>query len=408
MSENQNINNSQQSSGTAHLNNLLSSLITPGSKNKFLQYFGSLSALFLFIQFITGILLTLYYKPTPEDAFSSIKYINDTVYFGAWIRSLHHFSANALIVCVLLCSLIILLNRVYKKPFAALWYTGISIVFIILLFAFTGQVLPWNELSYFGAAIGIAQAEQFPVLGSWAAEILRGGKMVGSETLGRMFTLHTIVLPLTITSLVIYYFIQSQIISQNYQNNNKNIINENFAGNNFIYKILITMICGTVVVSLTSLFIVKSTGIPYDIYNPSAAPPGIHPDWYFMWLYQTLKLDTFIPSIIIFTFIILIFLYWMFIAKLDNKFTNGRGKNIINVWSFIIIIYMVITTIWGYINSGISANGYSMVGSNSSITGGIDSFSFAGIILFTSGIMILLIYTRIKSVKNKENKVLIK
>jgi quinol-cytochrome oxidoreductase complex cytochrome b subunit len=146
-----------------------------------------------------------------------------------------------------------------------------------------------------------------------------------------------------------------------------------------------------------AVFLPKAIGTAYDISNPTEAPTGIHPDWYFMWLYQTLKADAFIPDILLTLFIIAIVVFWFLVPYLDNKFTAGRGGNIINKFALFILFYLFVMTLWGYFNTGISLNEFN-TDTNSNM-GGIDKFSFSGIIVFTIAVMILLLYARVKSEK---------
>ena len=165
-------------------------------------YFGGM-ALFLFmIQIVTGILLSLYYKPSPDQAFESVQAIVTEVDFGWLIRSAHAWSANLLIGVLFLHMLTTYLMRAYRRPREITWLTGVLLMGLFMAFGFSGYLLPWNELAFFATRVGTAIVGVVPVVGHQLLLLARGGEDVTGDTLARFYSLHVVVLPLLTFALL--------------------------------------------------------------------------------------------------------------------------------------------------------------------------------------------------------------
>ena len=166
-------------------------------------YFGGVT-LFLFgVQVVTGTLLVLYYKPTPESAFDSVKYITSVVDFGWLIRSVHHWAANLMIVFLILHLARVFLQGAYKYPRELVWIMGIGLLAATLGFGFTGYLLPWDQRAYWATVVGTEIAGGVPLVGPALLDLLRGGADVTDATLGRFFGMHVLVLPLLLGAFVL-------------------------------------------------------------------------------------------------------------------------------------------------------------------------------------------------------------
>ncbi len=372
-----------------------SEIDVPERSRKFLYYAGGICLSLVLLQVITGALLSIYYKPSAEDAYASIQYINNRVEFGAFIRSLHFWSANALVLTSVVFVLMVFYTKSFRKPFRKMWYLLIASFLVLMVFAFTGQTLPWMEFSYFGAVIGISQLGRFPIAGTFIAEILKGGGFFGGETLSRMYAIHTNLLPALLFFILAACFYH---VRHNKAAASAGEPEPPRKGNSYSLKIVISALTGVAIIAAVSVLLPKGLGKPYDINNPSGAPGGIHPDWYFMWIYQTLKGDLFLPEFVLQLFIFFIVVFWFAAPALEDKFSTGRNNSAVKSIGAISIIYILAMTFWGYVDSGISPLETSYPGNIA--TGGIDRFSFLGIILFTIVVMIALLYLRIKSVSN--------
>ena len=168
----------------------------------FWYYFGSLALLVLVIQIVTGIWLTMNYKPSADDAFASVEYIMRDVDWGWWIRYMHSTGASAFFIVIYLHMFRALLYGSYKKPRELLWLSGMFIYFTLMGEAFFGYLLPWGQMSYWGAQVIISLFGAIPVIGDHLALWIRGDFVVSDVTLNRFFSFHVIAMPLVIVGLV--------------------------------------------------------------------------------------------------------------------------------------------------------------------------------------------------------------
>jgi len=170
-------------------------------------YFGGI-ALFLFgVQVVTGTLLALYYKPTPDAAYESVKFITSDVSFGWLIRSIHHWGANLMIVFVVLHLLRVFFQAAYKFPREITWVVGVGLLGLTLAFGFTGYLLPWDQKAYWATVVGTEIGGSVPLVGESLLLLLRGGADVTEATLARFFGIHVLALPLMIAGLLAIHLV---------------------------------------------------------------------------------------------------------------------------------------------------------------------------------------------------------
>ena len=153
-------------------------------------------------QAITGILLTIYYVPTPDHAYDSVQYITTQVTGGWLIRGLHHWGASVMVVLVVLHMLRVIIYGAYKYPREVTWLTGVVLLLLVIGFGFTGYLLPWDQKSYWATTVGTRIAGVVPFVGNWILRIMRGGDDLSAVTLARFFGAHVWVLPATLMLLV--------------------------------------------------------------------------------------------------------------------------------------------------------------------------------------------------------------
>ena len=168
-------------------------------------FLGGITLFLLIVQIITGILLALYYRSSPEEAYQSILYIMNEVPFGWLIRSIHAWSANLMILACILHMLRVYFQGAYKKPRELTWTAGVVLLMITLTFGFTGYLLPWDQRAYWGTTVGTEMAGAVPVIGDLTLRFLRGGEDLSGLTLSRFFSIHTLVLPLGILLFVVIH-----------------------------------------------------------------------------------------------------------------------------------------------------------------------------------------------------------
>lgn len=165
-------------------------------------YLGGITMFCFVVQATTGILLALYYQPTPETAYDSVLVIMNQLNFGWLVRSVHAWSANLMIVFCVLHLLRVVLQGAYKKPREITWLVGMGLLFITLGFGFTGYLLPWDQRAFWATTVGTEIAGAVPFIGSFVREFLRGGADVSSATLTRFFGVHVLVLPVALAGLL--------------------------------------------------------------------------------------------------------------------------------------------------------------------------------------------------------------
>jgi len=171
----------------------------------FWYYFGSLALLVLVNQIVTGIFLTMHFKPSAADAFSSIEYIMRDVEWGWLIRYMHTTGASLFFIVVYLHMFRGLLYGSYQKPRELVWLLGMVIYLVLMAEAFMGYVLPWGQMSFWGAKVIISLFGAIPVIGNGLTEWIMGDYLPGDATLNRFFALHVIALPLVLLLLVVLH-----------------------------------------------------------------------------------------------------------------------------------------------------------------------------------------------------------
>jgi quinol-cytochrome oxidoreductase complex cytochrome b subunit len=171
-------------------------------KVNWLYTLGSATLFVAINQIVTGILLTIYYVPTPDHAYDSVQYITTQVTAGWFIRGLHHWGASAMVVLVVLHMLRVILHGAYKYPREVTWLTGVVLLLVALGFSFTGYLLPWDQKAYWATTVGTRIAGTPPLIGDWILRVIRGGEELSAVTLARFFGVHVWVLPAVLLILI--------------------------------------------------------------------------------------------------------------------------------------------------------------------------------------------------------------
>ena len=174
-------------------------------KVNWLYTLGSATLFVAINQIVTGILLTIYYVPTPDHAYDSVQYITTQVTAGWFIRGLHHWGASAMVVLVVLHMLRVILHGAYKYPREVTWLTGVVLLLVALGFSFTGYLLPWDQKAYWATTVGTRIAGTPPLIGDWILRVIRGGEELSAVTLARFFGVHVWVLPAVLLILILLH-----------------------------------------------------------------------------------------------------------------------------------------------------------------------------------------------------------
>ena len=274
------------------------------SKNFNIWYiFGVLAFVVLFIQIITGIFLTMNYKPAAAEAFASVEYIMRDVEWGWLIRYMHSTGASFFFIVVYLHMFRGLLYGSYKKPRELIWLIGMMIFFVLMAEAFAGYLLPWGQMSYWGAQVIISLFGAIPVVGEALVELIRGDYSISDITLNRFFALHVIALPLALIGLVFVHIVALHHVGSNNPDGieikeNKGPDGVPLDGVAFhpyhTSKDLVFIIAFLIVFSFVVFFAPDMGGYflehaNFEPANTMATPEHIAPVWYFTPFYAILR-----------------------------------------------------------------------------------------------------------------------
>ena len=269
----------------------------------FWYYFGVLATVILVNQLVTGIFLTMNYKPSSAEAFSSVEYIMRDVEWGWLIRYMHSTGASAFFICIYLHMFRSLLYGSHRNPRELLWIFGCLIFVMLMAEAFMGYVLPWGNMSFWGAQVIVSLFGSLPVIGGGLVEWIRGDYVIADPTLNRFFALHVAALPLALVFLVIAHLMALHEVGSNNPDGIeikklKDSKGHPLDGIPFhpYYTVKDTMgIAAFLVVFCAVIFFAPTFGgffleAPnFEPANPLQTPPHIAPVWYFTPFYAMLR-----------------------------------------------------------------------------------------------------------------------
>ena len=272
----------------------------------FFYIFGALAVLVLVIQIVTGIFLTMHYKPDAALAFGSVEYIMRDVPWGWLIRYMHSTGASAFFVVVYMHMFRGLIYGSYRKPRELIWLFGCGIFLVLMAEAFMGYLLPWGQMSYWGAQVIVNLFSAIPFIGPDLALLIRGDFVVGDATLNRFFSFHVIAVPLVLLGLVVAHIIALHEVGSNNPDGveikaHKDAKGRPLDGIPFhpyytvhdIFAVSVFLMVFTAIVffapELGGYFLEYNNFIPAD---PFKTPLHIAPVWYFTPYYSMLRAVT--------------------------------------------------------------------------------------------------------------------
>ena len=325
----------------------------PIHRHSIWYYFGGMTLFLFTVQVVTGILLLLYYRPSSENAFESVQFIITEVKFGWLIRSIHSWSANLMIATLFIHMFSVFFLRAYYQPREVTWVSGVALLFIVICFGFSGYLLPWNKLAFFATKVGTEIAGVVPIVGRPILRFLRGGDDVTGATLTRFFGFHVAVLPATATIFIGLHVLLVQLHGMS--------VPPKFAGQplkkmkfvpNFLLRDLVGWILAIGVLAALAALFPWELGEKADAFAP--APEGIKPEWYFLFMFQTLKylpakiwkFDGEVLGILAFNAVALLLFVVPFV---DRSPGNRRNSLIFNSLGVVALLYMIVMTIIGYV-----------------------------------------------------------
>jgi cytochrome b6 len=311
---------------------------------------GGIALFLLAFQMVTGVLLMVYYQPA--QPWGSVQRIVMEVPFGNCIRSLHHWGANLMILTLFIHLFSTFFMKAYRRPREFTWLTGLGLMGIALLFAFSGYLLPWDDLSFFATRVGISEVEKAPVIGYWLADLARGSSDVTVDTIARFYVLHVAVLPAAVLLILGLHllFIQIQGVSEpdffaalpvKERRYRKFFTDFMFA------EIPVWLLLSAVLVALSAA---APRVLTPEADPTAAAPEGIKPEWYFLSQFQLLKLFPGSLEILGLVLLGLVPLGAVLVPFIDRSIpTDCRGRWI-NRLGAAALLGLIVFTIWGWLS----------------------------------------------------------
>lgn len=274
---------------------------------------GGTPAYLFLVQIVTGILLAVYYRPSQETAYESVRFITEEVAFGWFIRSLHKWGATLMIAAVILHQMRVFFTGAYRKPREINWMVGMCLLVSTLMVGFTGYSLVYEQLSYWGATVGANIAASVPVVGPVMKNFLLGGEAYSSVTLSRFFILHAAVLPVLMVLLIIVHvsIIRLQGVTEfQFERQPKEKERHfSFFPDHFLTELGIGLIL-MILLSVLATLLPATMGPQAD---PLTTPEVIKPEWFFYVAFRWLKLFSRTFAVLSTGFIVFVMFLWPFV-----------------------------------------------------------------------------------------------
>ena len=314
-----------------------------------LHTFGSMSLLIFLSQVVTGVLLLIYYRPTVEGAYESVKYIMSTAYLGWLYRQVHAWGANLMVIIVFLHILRTFYSGSFKKPRELTWVFGVMLFVMTLVFGFTGYLLPWNQLAYWATTVGTEVAGSIPFIGEWLKTLMRGGSSVGSETLSRFFVMHVIILPWLLFFVVSahLFLVRFQGIATMEPVGEEKKVKAEEGIPFFPHHVLKE---GIVFYLLLGVLITLAILHPFELGEKADSlrtPHAIKPEWYFLSMYQVLKYFPKLTGIFVVSLAPVLLFLWPFLDKSREK--SPRRRPISITVSVLTLLSLLVLGILGHL-----------------------------------------------------------
>lgn len=305
---------------------------------------GGTPAYLFVVQIITGILLAVYYKPSPHTAYESVRYITHEAAYGWYFRSVHKWAATLMIASVILHQMRVYFTGAYRKPRELNWMVGMCLLLCTLVVGFTGYSLVYEQLSFWGATVGANIANTVPFIGGFIKQMMLGGDAYNENTLPRFFILHAAVMPVTMILLLVIHIglIRLHGVTEMKFGNEPPDQPDHF---NFFPEHLCTeLTIGLVlmiVLSVLATILPATMGPPAD---PLTTPEVIKPEWFFYVTFRWLKLFSATLAVLSMGLIVFLMFIWPFI---DAGFRRLVPNSEASVWIGIVAVIVIITlTVW--------------------------------------------------------------
>ena len=333
----------------------LSHKTVPIHRYSVFYYLGGMTLFFFIVQVCTGVLLMLYYRPSADEAYESIEFLVTTVPFGWLVRSIHAWSANLVVFFAILHLVSVYFLKSYRPPRELTWVSGVLLLFLILGFGFSGYLLPWNQLSFFATRVGTDIAGVVPIVGKWMLRFLRGGDRVTGGTLSRFYGWHVAILPAVTTTILLIHLALVQVKGMSVPAAAADEAERRKAMKffpHFALRDLSGWIFALGVLAALAALLPWELGEKADPFAPAYA--NIRPEWYYVFMFQTLKL---VPGgeilgieyeaipIILFSLAGLLLLLVPFLDRRAARDGKSPGWSMAGVMA---LAFVIVMTCWGY------------------------------------------------------------
>jgi cytochrome b6 len=330
----------------------------PRHRHTWAYFFGGIALFFFLLQIGSGVLLLLYYHPSADGAFESVQFIMTRVEFGWLVRSVHSWSANLMVLAVFVHMFSVFLMKSYAPPRDLTWWSGVLLLAVTLSFGFSGYLLPWNQLAFFATRVGTAMVEDVPLVGGWLATVLRGGERVSGETLTRFFGFHVAILPLLGILLLAFHL----FVLQRQNLHVPHLAREEARRRqpipfwpDFTLREFAVWLLGLALVAALAALRPWELGEKADPF--ASAPEGIQPEWYFLFVFQTLKA---IPARVVglsgevlgILGFLLVGVLWFLVPVLDRRSRRGERSPVFTAIGWAAIAFIAGMTLWALASGG--------------------------------------------------------
>jgi cytochrome b6 len=334
------------------LRDTLAHKLVPAHHHSIWYYFGGVTLFLYLVQVASGVLLLLYYRPSPESAFESVRFIVAHVPFGWLIRSVHAWAANLMVAAAFAHLFSVFFMKAYRVPRELTWMSGCVLLALTLAFGFSGYLLPWNELAFFATKVGTDIVGATPVVGDALRVVLRGGEEVSGATLTRFFGFHVALLPLGTTLLLLGHLLLVQVHGMSGPLGEARDARHLPFYPHFVLREAVVWLAVLALLIGLATFLPWELGRKADAFAP--APEGIRPEWYFTFMSQTLK---YLPPTIlgiegehvgILAFGAVAVL--LFLAPiLDRRAARGRSSPLVSAAGTVLLAFIAVMTLLAYL-----------------------------------------------------------
>jgi cytochrome b6 len=328
----------------------LAQKVVPRHRHSIWYNIGGIALFLLVVQLITGVLLMVYYRPA--QPWGSVQRIVMEVPFGTLIRSVHHWAANLMVLALLVHLFSTFFMKAYRVPRELTWVSGLALLGLTLAFAFSGYLLPWDELSFFATRVGVSEIEKGPLVGQWLANLARGGPDVTVDTIGRFYLLHVTVLPAVVLAVLGLHllFIQIQGVSEPDSFAAQPAYHkryDKFFSEFLLAEVPVWLFLSVLLVALAALW-------PREL-SPEAdpfasAPEGIKPEWYFLSQFQLLKLFPGDIELAGITLLALLPVALLVVPFVDRAVPSNRRGRIVTALGAFALLGLIFFTLWGWLS----------------------------------------------------------